>query len=99
MAEKFQALKKAREEDGLLPDGFWGASQPKCPHCGEVCDISDNDWYRLYEEGEHEVDCPHCDGEFTVGTRVSFSFDTCDQEAMADEDGDEAAQGKEASNG
>lgn len=79
MSEKFAALKRAKEEDGYAPDGYWGADQPKCPHCGHVCDISEESWYRLYEEGEHQVACPSCDGDFTVSTRVSYSFSTDEQ--------------------
>lgn len=94
MSEKFQALKKAREEERYFPSGFWGVSQPKCPHCGRECDISDNDWWRLYEEGEHEVECPHCEGDFTVSTSVSYSFDTSEQEGIDDE-GDEDAASQE----
>ena len=81
--DKFAALKKAKEEDGHMPDGFWRNDNPKCPHCGEVCEISRHDWYELYEEGEHEKECPHCEGEFTISTHVSFSFSTDEQ----DEDG------------
>ncbi len=77
--EPYAALKLAKEDDPHMPDGYWGANQPKCPHCGEVCDVSENDWWKLYEEGEHEVCCPHCDGDFTVSTRVSYSFSTDDQ--------------------
>ena len=80
MSEPFAALKRAKEEEGYFPAGFWSADQPKCPHCGEVCDIGRNDWWRLYEEGEHEVTCPHCDGDFTVSTRVSYSFSTDEQD-------------------
>ena len=82
MSPNFAALRKAQQEDRDLPEGFWGADQPKCPHCGEVCDVSDNGWWRLYQEGEHEVSCPHCDGDFTVVTRVSYSFSTDQQETM-----------------
>ena len=78
--EKFAALKRAKDEDGELPDGYWGADHPKCPHCGHVCGISENDWWDLYEEGEHEKACPACGGEFAVSTRVSFSFSTDQQE-------------------
>ncbi len=78
--EKFEALKKAKEAEPYMPDEFWGADQPKCPHCGKECDISENDWWNLYEEGEHEVSCPYCDGDFTVMTRVSHSFSTDEQE-------------------
>jgi DNA-directed RNA polymerase subunit RPC12/RpoP len=93
MSERFQALKKAREEERYFPTDFWGASQPKCPHCGKECGISDNEWWRLYEEGEHEVECPHCEGEFTVSTSVSYSFDTSQQE---DADDEEASKGAAA---
>lgn len=80
MAERFAALKMAKIDEPYMPSEFWRADQPKCPHCGESCDISDNDWWRLYEEGEHEVSCPHCDGDFTVSTAVSYSFSTDEQE-------------------
>lgn len=78
--EKFEALKQAKKTNPHLPKGFWGADQPKCPHCGAELDIGENDWWRLYEEGEHEVACPLCDGDFTVTTRVSYSFSTENQE-------------------
>ena len=77
--EPYAALKRAKEVDRHMPDGYWGADSPKCPHCGEVCDVSDNEWWKLYEEGEHEVTCPHCDGDFTVSTSVSYSFSTDEQ--------------------
>lgn len=77
--EPYAALKRAKEDEPHMPDGYWGADIPKCPHCGEVCDVSDNEWWRLYEEGEHEVTCPHCDGDFTVSTSVSYSFSTDEQ--------------------
>jgi len=55
--------------------------QPKCPHCGHVCNVADNDWYHLYEEGEHEVECSLCEVEFTISTHVEHSFSTDEQEA------------------
>jgi rRNA maturation protein Nop10 len=85
MMEKFAALKKAKEDDPL-PDGYWGAGNPKCPHCGEVCDISASDWYDLYEEGEHEKTCPHCGEEFRVRSQASYSFFTDEQDEDDDED-------------
>ncbi len=30
---------------------FRGNKQPKCPHCGQDVDISDNDLWRLYDRG------------------------------------------------
>ena len=60
-------------------DAFWRNKEPRCPHCGESCGVSDNDWWKLCEEGEHEVCCPHCDGDFTVITHVHYSFSTEEQ--------------------
>ena len=96
MSEKFQALKKAREGERYLPSDFWGKRQPKCPHCGEECEVHENEWREIYEEGEHEVECPHCEGEFIVSTRVSYSFDTSEQDGMDD---DEETASKENTNG
>lgn len=74
MTEKFKALRECKDALGRLE--FFACDQPKCPHCGHECDVSANDWWRLYEEGEHEVTCPFCDGDFSVATRVSYSFST-----------------------
>lgn len=85
MSEKFAALKRAMAEDGPCPSDFWANDQPKCPHCGDECEISDNGWYQLYEEGSHEVCCPSCGEDFSVSTRVSFSFSTDSQNGIDDE--------------
>jgi hypothetical protein len=58
---------------------FWGNEDPKCPHCGDDFDVSENEAWRVYEEGEHELTCPACGLDFTVETRVSYSFSTEDQ--------------------
>jgi hypothetical protein len=42
--------------------------------------VDRNEWWKLYEEGEHEVTCPHCDEDFSVSTRVSYSFSTDNQD-------------------
>jgi len=55
---------------------YWGNDSPKCPHCDEEIGVGDNDLYRIYEEGEHQVDCPQCDQPFMVSTRISHSFST-----------------------
>lgn len=78
--EKLAALKKAMDEDGPCPLDFWGNKSPRCPHCGKECDVSENEWWYLYEEGEHEVSCPYCDEDFTVSTSVSYRFSTDNQE-------------------
>lgn len=85
MTELFAALRKAKEEERYYPSDFWRKDQPKCPHCGTDGDVSDIDWWRLCEEGEHEVTCPSCGEDFTVSTAVSYSFSTDTQEGMDDE--------------
>lgn len=59
---------------------FWGLDDPKCPHCGEVYSVHDNEAWELYEDGTHEADCPECEMQFTVTTNVSYSFSTDEQE-------------------
>jgi transposase-like protein len=76
--EPFAAL-KAEPASSLE---FWGNKKPRCPHCGESHSVSENEWWRLYEEGEHEVTCPDCDGDFTVSTSVTYSFSTEQQEGV-----------------
>lgn len=70
--ERLEALNA--EPAGSLE--FWGNKHPKCPHCAAEIDVSANDLWRIYEEGEHEIDCPICDLEFSVSTNVSYSFST-----------------------
>lgn len=78
MADRFAALKA--EPAGSLE--FWGNDHPKCPHCGHDVSISENELWHLYEEGEHDIECPQCDGDFAVYTRVSYSFSTDSQEGV-----------------
>lgn len=77
----FKALKKAKEEDKCALE-FWGNENPLCPHCGEKCEVVEHEWWKLYEEGEHEVCCPYCDADFSVSTRVTYSFSTDEQEGL-----------------
>lgn len=70
--EKFAALKGCAGALERLE--FFARDEPKCPHCGADCNVSEHG--HLYEEGEHEVTCPHCDEDFSVSTRVSYSFST-----------------------
>ena len=76
--EPYASLKRAKEEDGHLPADYCGNNQATLPALRRGA-TSDNEWWTLYEEGEHEVSCPHCDGDFTVSTRVSYSFSTDEQ--------------------
>jgi transposase-like protein len=77
VSEQQELLKALRESDD--PTAFWHNEQPKCPHCGETFDVSENECWRLYEEGEHDIECNSCGLEFTVQTHVSFSYSTEDQ--------------------
>jgi len=76
MGDAFDALNNGHAMD------FRYEKNPRCPHCGNECDISVNEWWRLYEEGEHEVECPSilCERPFTVSTHVSHSFSTDEQD-------------------
>lgn len=70
MTERLEALSR----EGWME--FFALDEPRCPHCGNNVRIEKNDLYRLYEEGEHQVECPKCDLPFVVSTRVRYSFST-----------------------
>jgi uncharacterized Zn-finger protein len=55
--------------------------EPKCPHCDHVCEVSENEWWKLYDNdsGDHEVTCPRCHKDFTVHVHCEFSFSTDEQ--------------------
>lgn len=58
---------------------YWGCSEPKCPHCDREIEISRYEWWGVYDEGEHEVECPFCEKGFQVCTRLSRTFSTDEQ--------------------
>lgn len=72
-----EALKKAQDEGMTLH--FYGNANPVCPHCGEIYDVQKHEAYRLYAEGDHDVECGECDKEFVVSTNISTTFSTDDQ--------------------
>lgn len=74
MSEPYEALKAASWCDFSYRD------EPKCPHCGTGYNICDNETWRLYEEGEHDVTCPSCDMDFSVSTHITHAFSTDTQE-------------------
>lgn len=46
----------------------------RCPKCGRHFDPGEQDYYSLYEGGEHKVTCGDCSHQFEVSTRVSYTF-------------------------
>lgn len=77
MAEQLKCLSALKQGDTLE---FWRNDNPKCPHCGHDCDVNDMEAWHLYEEGEHNLECPSCDAGFRVSTTVSFTFSTDEQD-------------------
>jgi len=75
--KRLAALNSAKAQKEILP--FWHAEQPLCPHCGDECDISDNEWWHCYSEDDHEEECPNCGLSFTIRTHVQYSFSTDEQ--------------------
>lgn len=67
---------------------FWGNANPKCPHCGTDYNITEREAWELYDqdEGQHEIECPSCDLKYTVQVRVSYTFDTEEQEEEDEEE-------------
>lgn len=60
---------------------FCGNKMPKCPHCGDDFDITDNEAWFLYDDNNtHEVECPNCDHEFKVNAIASWVFSTDEQD-------------------
>lgn len=60
---------------------FSGNKNPKCPHCGDDFDITDNEAWFLYDENDtHTVECPNCDHEFQVNASATWYFSTDEQD-------------------
>lgn len=75
MTEKFAALKAGRSLE------FSANSSPKCPHCGDDFDITNNEAWFLYDDNEtHTVECRRCENEFQVNSHARWSFSTDEQE-------------------
>lgn len=78
MTERLAALKAARLACRELD--FWGRNRPKCPHCGYVYDIQEHGTWSLYEQGEHDIECPSCHLNYTVIAEVEYSYSTDEQD-------------------
>lgn len=50
----------------------------RCPACRATIDPSERDWweYGVFEEGNHDVSCPHCDHDFEVQTWIRHTFES-----------------------
>lgn len=51
-------------------------TEPKCPHCDSDIGISAHDLYDLYEDGEHEIECPYCETPIKVISECTYHFST-----------------------
>ena len=83
---RFAALKASKYGDEFRSDTF-----AKCPHCGHEGDVNDNEWFQLYDEGDHDIECPACGEDFVVTSVAHFTFETDEQ---PDEDDDDLPAGE-----
>ena len=75
--EKLEALNSASDSFDFSMN-----KQPKCPHCGEVYDISENEAWRMYDDNNsHDAECPACGHGFIVNSHAIWSFSTDEQDA------------------
>lgn len=73
--KRFKALNDSNYSD------FYQNPNPKCPCCGHVVDIGDNElWNLLDENGPHEVECPSCEESFAVSAEATWLFSTHEQD-------------------
>ncbi len=74
--EKTQmAIKQAAPDEKV---DTWSSDYVICPYCGEALktDLGYEDFPEIYEDGEHELDCPECGRIFILNTCVSYSWET-----------------------
>jgi len=63
----------------------------RCPKCHGTFEPSTFSEYDIYEDGEHDLDCPSCGYFFVVDTTVNYLFESpsmADIVADKEEDGD-----------
>jgi hypothetical protein len=53
----------------------YGEDDVICPWCGESIE-ADCESSEFYEDGDHVLQCPYCDKEFTLSTSVSYTYST-----------------------
>lgn len=57
-----------------MPGEFYSDADLRCPHCSEVLSIRDNEWWFLYSEDTHDVECPECGEGFTATATATYAF-------------------------
>ena len=55
------------------------AHNPKCPHCGHIYDIQEEEAWNLYDECPDPVKCPVCEIGFEVEVTVTYLYTTSNQ--------------------
>lgn len=68
---------KERKGGGVNERGeFSHNDKLRCLKCGYIWDVGEHDtWeYGIYEDGDHEIDCPECYFEFKINTHVRYLF-------------------------
>lgn len=58
----------------------------RCPKCNEVFEPIAFIDFDIYEEGEHDLDCPKCKHFFIIETTVTYTFES---PALVDEEDDD----------
>lgn len=77
--ENLEKTQEAVREAG--PDEIvdtWSDDYVICPYCGEALEtnLGYEDFPEIYEEGEHELECPECEKKFILNTYISYSWET-----------------------
>ena len=55
-------------------------NEPLCPFCDYSMDINASELFQLYEDGDHELNCPNCAKLVKVQSNVTFDFSTDEQD-------------------
>ena len=68
-------------EDGEEFD-TWSSDFVICPYCGYAIptDFGYEDFPEIYEDGDHDLECPECEKTFVLETSVSYSWETTRKE-------------------
>ena len=73
--EKIQQNIKDAEPDETVDT--WSDDYMICPYCGCAMEmLSYDETPEMYEEGDHDVECPECERYFRLETSVSYSWET-----------------------